>query len=180
MKNMKTNETIKYVDTQVHVPNLEGDAIAEIVPIQIPVTIDPHTGEEMLTPEAVELIEDTKARHMGLMLPGEIKDLRQRLELTQREISELLQAGEKSFTRWETGHGRPSRMVNVVLRALHDGKLTVEYLRSQRQTGFDWRKIVECDFGQARPNKTLLVAVKPANSGKALKEVPNENRILAA
>ena len=177
---MKTNEAVKYVDTQVHVPNLEGDAIAEIVTIQIPVTIDPDTGEEMLTPEAVELIEDTKARHMGLMLPEEIKELRQRLGLKQREISELLQAGEKSFTRWETGHGRPSRMVNVILRALFDGKLTVEYLRSQRQTSFDWRKIVGCDFGQTRPNKPLLVAVKSANSGKVVTEVSHENRILAA
>ncbi len=177
---MKTDETIKYVDTQVHIPNLEGDAVAEIVTIQIPVTIDPHTGEEMLTPEAVELVESAKARHMGLMLPEEIRELRERLGLKQREISELLQAGEKSFTRWETGRGRPSRMVNVILRALYDGKLTVEYLRSQRQTNFDWRKIVGCDFGQARPNKPLLVAVKPANSGNVITEVPHENRILAA
>ena len=177
---MKTNEAVKYVETQVHIPNLEGDAIAEVVTVKIPVTTDPDSGEEMLTPEAVELIEDTKARHMGLMVPEEIKELRQRLSLTQREISELLQAGDKSFTRWETGHGRPSRMVNVILRALYDGKLTVEYLRSQRQTSFDWRKIVGCDFGQTRPNKPLLVAVKSANSGKANAEVPKENRIIAA
>ncbi len=174
------NDETRQVEFRVHIPNLEGDAIAEIVPIQIPVTIDPHTGEDMMTAEGIELIETTKARHMGLMLPEEIRELRQRLGLTQREISELLQAGEKSFTRWEKGHGRPSRMVNVILRALYDGKLTVEYLRAQRQTSFDWRKIVGCDFGSARPNRTLLVGVKSADGSMIVTEVSDENRILAA
>ena len=174
------NETVKYVETLVHIPNLEGDAISEIVPMQIPVTLDPDTGEEMLTAEAIELIETTKARHMGLMLPEEIRELRQRLGLTQREIAELLQAGEKSFTRWEKGHGRPSRMVNVVLRALYDGKLTVEYLRAQRQTSFDWRKIAGCDFGPARPNRTRRAEAKSAAGSMIVSEVSDENRILAA
>lgn len=127
------SEVLKYVETPVNIPNLDGDGIAEVITIKIPVTIDQQSGEEMLTAEAVELIENTKARHMGLMLPSALKALRHRLGLTQREISELLQAGEKSYTRWESGWSRPSRMVNVILRALHDGKLTVEYLRSQRQ-----------------------------------------------
>jgi DNA-binding transcriptional regulator YiaG len=128
---------LKYVQSQVNIPNLEGDGIAEVITIKIPVELDPDTGEEMLTAEAVELIENTKARHMGLMLPSEIKALRKRLNLTQREMSELIQAGEKSYTRWEGGRARPPRIVNVILRSLQDGQLTIEYLRSQRVTKGD-------------------------------------------
>src|SRR5205823_1899172 len=113
----------------VYVPNLEGDGIAEIVPIEIQVWYDPDVGEEILTPESLKLIEDTKARRMGLMLPEEIKALRMRLRLTQHAISELLQLGEKSYTRWETGRARPSRSINVLLCALRDGHVTLKYLR---------------------------------------------------
>lgn len=120
----------KFADVQVRIPNLEGDAVAETHTISVPVTVDPHTGEELLTEEAVELIETTKARYMGLLLPAEIKALRQRLQLTQKQMSELLQAGEKSYTRWESGNARPSRMVNLLLRLLYEGKVSVEALRS--------------------------------------------------
>jgi DNA-binding transcriptional regulator YiaG len=128
------NAEAQYVEYQVHIPNLEGDAVAEIVPIQIPVTIDANTGEELLTEAAIKLIEDTKARYMGLLLPGEIRELRLRLGLTQKQMSELIQAGEKSYTRWETGYARPSRMVNVLLRLLYEGKVSVEDLLSVQKS----------------------------------------------
>jgi DNA-binding transcriptional regulator YiaG len=122
------NNPVKYAAFNVHIPNLEGDAASEIVPVIVPVTIDPHTGEELLTPEAIELIETTKARYMGLLLPGEIREMRERLGLTQKQISTLLQAGEKSYTRWESGRARPSRMVNVLLRLLYEGRISVDVL----------------------------------------------------
>jgi transcriptional regulator with XRE-family HTH domain len=66
---------------------------------------------------------------MGLLLPNEIKNLRQRLGLSQKEICELLQMGEKSWVRWVTGHTRPSRSINVLLRGVKDGKLSIPYLQ---------------------------------------------------
>ena len=93
------NQTYK-TDYEVLIPNLDGDGIAERIVVQIPVYKDPQTGEEMLTEEAIEQIETTKARHMGLLLPDQIKALRLRLKLSQAEMSELLQAGRKSYTRW--------------------------------------------------------------------------------
>jgi putative zinc finger/helix-turn-helix YgiT family protein len=120
----------KLAEVQVRIPNLEGDAVAETHTIKVPVRIDPQTGEELLTEEAVELIETTKARYMGLLLPDEIKALRRRFGLTQKQMAELLQAGEKSYTRWENGNARPSRMVNLLLRLLYMRKVSVEGLRS--------------------------------------------------
>ena len=65
----------------------------------MPVGIDPDTGEELITDEGNDLIEATRARHMGLMTQDKIKVLRIRLGLSQREISGLLRCGEKSYTR---------------------------------------------------------------------------------
>jgi transcriptional regulator with XRE-family HTH domain len=70
---------------------------------------------------------------MGLMLPENIQQLREGLQLTQREISDLLQLGGKTWSRWETGRERPSRSMNILLSALRDRKLDVRYLKSLLQ-----------------------------------------------
>lgn len=84
------------------------------------------------------MLDKAKARHMGLLTPEQIKALRKRLGLTQPQISELLQIGEKTWTRWETGRERPSRSINVLLFALNDGKLDAAYLRSVARRRNDW------------------------------------------
>jgi transcriptional regulator with XRE-family HTH domain len=73
-----------------------------------------------------------------LLTPDQIRSLRERLGLTQREVSELLQIGEKTWTRWETGRDRPSRSINVLLCALNDGRIDVAYLRSLARRRNDW------------------------------------------
>ena len=139
---MKPNDFMqeerRLVDFEVYIPNLEGDAVQETVTIRVPVTIDPDTGEELITREGLELIEETKARYMGLLLPSEIKAMRQTLNLTQKQMSEYLQAGEKSYTRWETGKARPSRMVNVLLRLIYSRKVSLEELRSVAGKSIDF------------------------------------------
>jgi len=121
--------TTKTITFPVQIPNLDGDGIAETVSVDVQVYLDPETGEEVLTQESLDLVEKTQARHMGLLSPEEIKELRRRLDVTQQEISELLQIGEKTYTRWENGRSRPSRSLNVLLCALRDGYIDVNYLR---------------------------------------------------
>ncbi len=94
---------------------------------------DEELQEFLITAKAHKLIDDTKARYMGLLSPSEIKNIRARLSLSQREMSELMQAGEKSYTRWESGRARPSKVINLMLRAIAEGKITVEWLKSQSQ-----------------------------------------------
>jgi len=127
------------IDFEVLIPTIDAEGISERITIQVPITRDPVTGEELLTPEANEKIEQTQARHMGLLSPEELKALRNRLGITQRELGDLLQVGEKSYTRWETGRARPSRSINVLLRALRDGKLSIPYLQSLQKPVVDWR-----------------------------------------
>lgn len=99
--------------------------------IKVPAWQDPETNEIFLDGEATAKIEEAKARYMGLLCPEQIKELRNHLGLTQKQISELLQIGPKSWTRWESGKERPSRSINLMLCALYQGELTIDYLEKQ-------------------------------------------------
>jgi len=162
------NNDLKYTNVVVNIPNLDGDGIVETHSVKVPVTIDPHTGEELLTEEAIRLMDDTKARYMGLLLPPEFKKMRERLGLTQKRISELLQSGEKSWTRWESGRSRPSRMVNVLLRLIYEGKVFVSDLIAQRNQGVNWRKMIKFQPQTQRPEIAECDQAKWAYAGSGL------------
>jgi transcriptional regulator with XRE-family HTH domain len=119
---------IKHEEFEVLVPNLDDTAVAERVKVSIPLKWDEEIQEWLLTPEAHHIIEDTKARHMGLLLPAQFKELRDRYGFTQKEMGELFQVGEKSWTRWESGKHRPSRSINLLIRALYEGGISLNYL----------------------------------------------------
>lgn len=114
----------------VHIPTLANDGVAEIIEVEVDAWKDAD-GEIYLTGEAEEHIDAIKARHMGLMSPEQIRELRQMLDLTQKQISHLLQLGEKTWTRWESGRERPSRSMNILLNALMDGRIDACYLRNR-------------------------------------------------
>ena len=138
MKKMRERLEQIEIEESVHIPTLDGEGIAETLKVQVPAWRDPKDGEIYLTTEATAIIDKTKARHMGLLKPEQIKALRERLGLKQWEISELLQIGEKTWTRWETGRERPLRSINVVLWALFDGKIDVAYLKNLARRRTDW------------------------------------------
>jgi DNA-binding transcriptional regulator YiaG len=136
--NTKNQTEVEMTDFEVLIPSADGSEIAAKVTVKVPITRDPQTGEEILTPEAHDLIEITQARYMGLMLPEQLKALRKKLNLTQQQLGELLQVGEKSYTRWETGKARQSRSINVLLCGLRDGRLTIPYLQNLQKPVLDW------------------------------------------
>lgn len=90
----------------------------------VEVEVENRFGEEFLTLESRERIEHIRTRHMGLMSGGEIKAMRKRLGIPQKQLTALLQCGEKSLSRWENGHGYPTGVVNTLLRLLDEGFLT--------------------------------------------------------
>ena len=91
----------------VAIPTPDGKAVARTVKVTVPCRIDSKTGEVTLGGEALRMIDEVKAHHMGLLPPDEIRRLREVLGLTQAQMSGLLQIGAKSYTRWETGRERP-------------------------------------------------------------------------
>jgi DNA-binding transcriptional regulator YiaG len=124
IQDMKT----KSKQFEVLVPNLDGAGVAERVKVSVPLKWDQELGEWLLTAEAHQTIENTKARHMGLLLPAQFKKLRERYHYSQRQMGELFQVGEKSWTRWESGKHRPSRSMNLLIRALYEGEISIHYL----------------------------------------------------
>lgn len=123
---------------EVRIPSADGTSVAERVRVEVPLKWDEELSEWLLTEEAHQIVDDTKARHMGLISPAGLKEMRIRLRLTQRQIGALIQVGEKSYTRWETGRARPSRSLNVLLCALRDGRLSIPYLQSLQRPFVEW------------------------------------------
>ena len=113
---------------EVQVPKVDGSGIAEKVNVMVPVCWDEEIQDWLMTPEAHEIIDNTKARLIGLLLPAQLKELRERHNCTQKEMGELFQVGEKSWTRWESGKHRPSRSINLLICALYDGEISINYL----------------------------------------------------
>lgn len=113
----------------VYIPTDDGEGIAETIWIDVPAWKDPKTNMVFLDEEGREKIEAVKARHLGLLSPQQLQDLRKTIGLTQGGMASLLQLGQKSWTRWETGRERPSRSMNVLLCALYDGRIDVSYLQ---------------------------------------------------
>jgi len=148
------------ITLDIPIPTSDGKEIAYTIPVELPARYDEEVQDYILDGEAMAEIDRVKARHMGLLSPEEIKALRTRLGITQKELAELLQIGAKSWTRWETGRERPSRSMNILLRALHDGKIDLNYLRSLRAGNRGASKILYfMKERKAGLNQTLVIAV---------------------
>lgn len=129
----------------------------------IEVEVYENFGEEFLTAASSELIERTRARHMGFLHGKDIRDLRKRLNLTQDELSALLDCGEKSLSRWESGRGLPSGIVNKMLRLLDEGFLSTASLSAVSGPRPTWTlaerfqnarpsNVIHCDFSKRGPS----------------------------
>ena len=125
----------------IFIPATESRPAVKATTITVQVRLD-EDGDEILTPESLELVEKTQARYMGLLTGSDIRTLRERLKLSQGELSELLGCGDKSLSRWENGHGYPSQLVNTILRALDEGLLTPSQLRRLQQPRIDWAGMI--------------------------------------
>src|SRR5947199_6752996 len=161
---MKGGMKTKTESIEVRIPKAEGTGVAERVRVEVPLKWDAELNEWLLTEEAHEIIDNTKARHMGLISPAELKEVRLRLRLSQRQIGNLLQVGEKSYTRWETGRSRPSRSLNVLLCALRDGRLSIPYLQSLQRPFIEWwsSPLQQPVFVKAAPNDKDVNLAKAA------------------
>jgi transcriptional regulator with XRE-family HTH domain len=118
----------KTEEFEVLIPNLDGAGIGQRVKVPITLEWDEEVQQWLVTPKSHELIDRTKARLIGLLLPEQLKELRERYDYTQKEMGELFQVGEKSWTRWESGKHRPSRSINLIIRALYEGEISINYL----------------------------------------------------
>ena len=111
---------------EVVIPNTDG-SVRERVSVEVTAFRD-SDGEIYLPGESIEKLDRAKARHMGIILPSQLKEFRTRNHKTQEEMCEILGLGKRTWTRWETGAERPSRSLNKLLGVLWVGKLQLEDL----------------------------------------------------
>jgi transcriptional regulator with XRE-family HTH domain len=115
----------------IHIPDANGESTERIVSIDVPVRWDELIDEWVLTEEAHEMIDRRKALEMGLLTPAQLRELRERHQQNQKQMGALFQVGEKSWSRWESGKHRPTRSINLLIRALYDGEISIDYLRKR-------------------------------------------------
>jgi putative zinc finger/helix-turn-helix YgiT family protein len=154
----------------IPIPTSDGKSVAYTIPVEVAACYDEELHDYILDGAAMAEIDRMKARHMGLLTPEEIKALRTRLGVTQREIAKLLQIGEKSWSRWENGRERPSRSMNILLRSLWDGKVDVGYLRSIRKTEFNWWPVIRLPSSGLRPHPYTVIDSKNEERCDATKQ----------
>jgi DNA-binding transcriptional regulator YiaG len=140
---MSTQERRQTIDIPVPIPNLDGDGILFTKTVKVEAVFDPEVGDYLLDGAALRKIETAKARYMGLLSPASIRELRESLGLTQKQICELLQIGEKTYTRWESGRDHPSRSLNLLLKALRDGRIDIAYLCANQPEGADGFTVIQ-------------------------------------
>lgn len=155
------NLPTKKIPFDIYLP-ATADSVPKLVET-IEVEVYENFGEEFLTPESSERIERTRAHHMGYLHGKDIRDLRKRLNLTQDAFSQLLDCGEKSLSRWESGRGLPSGIVNKLLRLLEEGFLSPASLAAvagprpsfaltQLYQNRRPSNVIHCDFSKCGPS----------------------------
>lgn len=101
----------------------------------------PSCNEEFLGPEALKIIEDAKYKQLGLLTPDELKMIREKLGLTQGQISSLLCVGKKSYFRWENGLSIQNKSIDRYIRLVNENpKNILVLLDLQKQKAKDFRK----------------------------------------
>lgn len=93
--------------------------------VEVSLVPDDVTGEYCYTPEALMAIDKAIAADADVPLPEEIKEIRERLGKSQREMCRLLKLGDRTWTRWETGAAIPDPANRQQIRLLATGGLSV-------------------------------------------------------
>lgn len=64
-----------------------------------------------------------------LLTPESIRRIRKDLGLTQEEAAELFGGGQRAFSKYETAKAAPGRSLDILLRLLAEGKISLEEVR---------------------------------------------------
>lgn len=77
-----------------------------------------------------EALRTYRSRY-GLLTGREIRDLRERLGLTQASLAALLRLGANTISRWEADRNVQSASMDVLLRLIRDVPGALDYLRDR-------------------------------------------------
>ena len=89
-------------------------------------------GEQMLPPALGEALLAERYRRLGLLSPGEIAEIRERLGLTQVAMAEFLGVGEKTYARWESGRSIHNISSDNLIRLVAQNPELFPQLKAER------------------------------------------------
>jgi len=93
-----------------------------------------HSGADMKVSDRA--LRRLKARAEGLLSPEEVRRIRKRLKLTQREAGRLIGGGPNAFQKYESGEIQVSHSVTTALVLLDRDPSGLDTLRARAlQTG---------------------------------------------
>lgn len=89
-------------------------------------------GEELYEPGQMDTVMRAASRaireEMGLLMPEEIRGIRESLSLSQADFERLLGVGEKTVVRWEKGTVFQNKATDQLLRLLQEVEGAAEFL----------------------------------------------------
>lgn len=91
-----------------------------------------NCGERMLPPELDRKLEELSIVRQGLLLPAQIKAIREKLGLTQTQMAERLGVGEKTYTRWESGRSIQNKSSDNLIRLMDRSPDQFAVIEAQR------------------------------------------------
>jgi len=91
-----------------------------------------HCGEEILSHDLDKAIDLEATRRQGLLVPEEIRQVRQRTGLSAVEMAQLLGVGEKTYTRWENGRSIQNKSNDTLIRLLDKNAESFALVEAER------------------------------------------------
>lgn len=88
------------------------------VEVELPVRVCVVCGFEFLDEEGERLKHEAVCRHLGVLSPQEVRDIRRRHGMTRAAFAATTGLGEATLGRWETGAGIQSHANDRYLRLL--------------------------------------------------------------
>ena len=89
-------------------------------------------GEDFIGDELSQAISATRYQRLGLLTPDQIREVREKTGLSAVEMSQLLNAGEKSFTRWENGKSIQNKSTDTLIRLIDQHPELFAEINAQR------------------------------------------------
>ena len=83
--------------------------------------------------ESAQVLNRLRAKDFGLLDPEEIKRIRKKLDLSQKDAGILIGGGLRAFQKYESGELLPSRGIDTSLRLLDDDPSKLSILKEQFQ-----------------------------------------------
>lgn len=79
------------------------------------------------------LLNDFRAKVDGFLPSADIKRIRKKLDLTQKEAGDVFGGGHNAFSRYERGAARQSKATDSLLRLLDRHPQLLEEIRAKRE-----------------------------------------------